>query len=161
LNPPPRARDVFPHSFCISCLILFTMTRLELEDYCKHLEGLCGNLEDFKTRTTYATLYNIQTALQLPENVELRQRWNRAVRIGEKVRIDLLRCKALKVLETFSGDDKAPVVTYAKTLLADHLAETAETGKQRVLKAFGVQPTGERPEDEFDLLERDLVNGSS
>jgi hypothetical protein len=133
------------------------MNKDDLAANCIKLENLQGDLKQFKDISSPKQLFDITSSLQLPENVELRQRWRNAIRTGEKVRIDLLRCKALTILEQFDAESKAPEVSFAKTLLADHFTESTETGKQRVLKAFGVHPTGEsNPEDEIDLLEKDL-----
>jgi hypothetical protein len=132
---------------------------VKLTHYCEKLELCQGNLEKLLKLFPEINLFELETLLQLPENLTLRKRWRKAIYISEKIRIDLLRCKALKILEDFNPESKSPVVMFSKTLLGDQLTEANETAKQRVFKAFGVNSPSS-PDDTLDELEKELINGS-
>ena len=69
----------------------------------------------------------------LPENRELRKRWNQAIQINTKIRMDKLRCKALELLETYNNEYKATDIAYCKTVLSGVLAEDTAAARAKYL----------------------------
>jgi hypothetical protein len=122
-----------------------------LEREVNKLEHSFGNLDKLRN----SDLFGIERALLLPENKELKKRWDLAIRLSTKIRMNLLRCKALSMLEFFDNDTKAPINAFCKTVLADVLSENTE----RIKAKYGVRtatPNSTNEDDEADDLTREL-----
>lgn len=78
-------------------------------------------------------LFKVEKALLLPENRELRKRWNEAIEINTKIRMYKLRCKALDLLESYNNEYKATDIAYCKTVLSDVLAEGTAAARAKYL----------------------------
>ena len=130
-----------------------------LEAQVKALEENSGNLGAALEPGKSEYLFKIEKHLALPENKELRQRWEAAIRLNIKIRMNLLRCKALDMLEGFENISKsssAADVAFCKTILADVLAE----GTERIKAKYGNQRAANTQEqdeaDEADELAEQL-----
>jgi hypothetical protein len=124
-----------------------------LEYQVRLLEHSNGDIEIFD----FSTLFAIEQALALPENKELRKRWDRAISTTIKVKMRLLRLRALNMLEKYenkSPTSSAPDIAYCKTILADVLAE----GTERVKAQFGYRAlnTVRTENDEADEIAEQL-----
>lgn len=78
-------------------------------------------------------LFQVEKALLLPENREYRKRWNEAIEINTRIRMNKLRCKALELLETYNNEYKATDIAYCKTVLSDVLAEGTAAARAKYL----------------------------
>lgn len=132
-------------------------------DEVQKLEAVGGNLKKYEEMHIPASygaeswLFVIETALAKPENTELRQRWESALRISEKIRMDKLKCKAFEVLEQYqnlSANSSASDVAFARAVLgtilrsdsAEQAAPAAKTKEEQDMDSL---------EDEFDKAERE------
>lgn len=125
----------------------------------KQLESKGGNLD--LCNFSEVDLFNAEIELAREENKEWRKRWDRALRISAKVRMDSLRCKALKLLEDYknmSVTSSTSDLAFAKTVLIGVLVNEAEAVKSRWRSAGSTSdnlpPAGiDDLEDEFDRAE--------
>ena len=120
-----------------------------LEESVLQLEKDCGDIGLFDPDH----LFNIEKELLNPDHKELKKRWDMAIKISTKVRLQLLRCKALMMLENFNDETKAPINTFCKTVLADVLVEGTERSKAKFAYLRNQNIGQPVPEDEIDLLE--------
>lgn len=120
----------------------------------ENLEKASGDVSVF----TPKGLFEIERALANPHNKELKKRWDRAIRLNAKVRLNLLRSKALNMLENFGDETKAPVNAFCKIVLADILSEGTERIKAkyayRTRANEGPDPEDEEADDIADQLDR-------
>lgn len=119
---------------------------LWLEEKLRILENCFGDLKSFEL-SNGGYLFPIELALTKPQHKELKKRWDKAIKLSSKVRMQILRCKALEMLENFSDETKAPVNAFCKIILSDILSENTERIKARYAYR-GNSNTGPDPEDE-------------
>jgi hypothetical protein len=101
-----------------------------LESNVRKLENYHGCVDTF----TLQELFTIETALQRPENKELKHRWDATIRLSTKIRMNVLRCKALDMLELYqnkSSTSSAPDIAYCKTLLSGFLTEEISAARAK------------------------------
>ena len=136
----------------------------------EELEGCGGELQVFLDRSKGPDipdqrLFNIEGQLSLPENKALKQRWQKALRLSAKIRMDLLRCKAFDILEGYenkSSSSSATDIAFAKTMLIGVLMEDSEMVKSRYRPAVTplapgqTAPARETQEDAVSDLENDF-----
>lgn len=124
-----------------------------LEQLVKKLEIQSGILDMFSQHD----LFKIELELSKPENKELKFRWNEAIRLSTKIRMNLLRCKALDMLETYqnkSETSSAPDIAYCKTLLAGVLTEDVAAARAKYYnpKSSDNNDLSRDDQDEMDHL---------
>lgn len=115
-----------------------------LEAHVKELELACGDITSFEE----AFLFKIQHELEHPQNAELLKRWNKAIAINKKVRMQLITHKALRVLERYqnlSSTSSAADVSYARAVLF-----MCNTDREKDVK----RP--DEKEDEYDEAEKSM-----
>ena len=142
------------------------ISRETLPDLPKLLEELelyGGNLESFLVESRgaqqridkEAILFQIYTELAKEENKEFKKRWEIAIERSAKLRLKLLQCKALEILERFHNPvDKSPSpeIAYCNLVLGDILQARNELAKQRVLP----QILPQKEVDELDEIQQDI-----
>lgn len=94
------------------------------------------------------SLFQIEAALLHPEHKQLKERWERAIKLSTKIRMRLLKCKAFDVLETFNEDGKAPQISFAKAILEEVL------NRAKYLNRMAAAPEDE--DEEADELTEQL-----
>ena len=134
----------------------------ELE-WLEYLGEVSGSLDEWLKRYSKKNLFDMQLKLESAD--DLREVWNKALKVGTRMRIKMLQSNALAILEEFGEDDKVTAsakVSYAKLLLDEHLVGPIEIAKSRVKRAFAI--TGDQDEDipepdsdELDEIERELT----
>lgn len=121
------------------------------------LETHHGFLDALKGKVN---LFAVEMALGNAVNKDLKDRWEKAIAINIKVRMRLLRSKALSKLENYenlSPTSSAPDIAYCKTLLSDVLTE----GTERIKAKYAVYKSNHEPgvrseDDEMTDVEKDL-----
>lgn len=139
-----------------------------IEEAVSLLEHCGGDLEQFLTKAVLLGLsreqylFGIELKLSKAENLELKRRWQKALKLSAKVRMDLLRCKAFTTLEEYkniSSSSSAADISFAKAMLVGILVEDSESVKFKyrpiaVPGAGGQTATEDQEcdalEDEFD-----------
>lgn len=114
------------------------------------LERDCGNITGLRD----ADLFKIEKALLLEDNKALKQRWDSAIRLSTKIRMNKLRCKALDMLEQYenkSMTSSAPDISYCKTLLAGFLTEETERAKAKYASSRTNGPSEQTLEDQDEM----------
>ena len=122
---------------------------LGLDALIQKLEEQSGDLSYFSKEG----LFKIEKELALPENKEKKARWDAAVRLGTRIRMHLLRHKALKMLEDFqnmSSTSSSADVAYCRTVLGGVLAEDTERVKAKY--ASNRPGVTDVPADEIDEI---------
>jgi len=139
-----------------------------LETEITRLEACEGDLGLFTPGSGFATLFRIEKELSKPENKELKKRWQTALRISAKIRLDLLHCKAFGLLEKYenkSSSSGATDIAFAKTMLSGVLAEDVEIAKRRYRPAASPEISGTAlpfagtQEDAVSDLEKEFDEG--
>ena len=141
-----------------------------LEQDVEELEGWGGNLQKFLAQAkemglAEEKLFGIEQQLCLPENKELKKRWQKALRLSAKIRMDLLRCKAFDILENYenkSSSSSATDIAFAKSMLIGVLVEDSEMVKSRYRPAPSplgpgmAAPAHETQDDAMSDLEKEF-----
>lgn len=95
-------------------------------------------------------IFKIETELARPENKDLKDLWESAIKRSGKIRINLLKCKAFSMLEQFRNLSKtsaASEVAFCKTVLND-IAKVGAQAKEGT-------PEGE---DELQKIYEEMSN---
>lgn len=119
-----------------------------LESRVRHLEDYDGVVSVFPTKD----LFVIEQQLLHPQNKSLKERWDRAIKLSTKIRMRLLKCKALDMLEEFDADSKAPQISFCKAILEDVL------NRAKYLNRMANAPEDE--DEEADELVEQLEGGN-
>jgi hypothetical protein len=123
-----------------------------LEEKVRILEDNFGDLKAFEF-SGGGYLFPIELCLNKTEHKELKRRWDTAIKLSTKIRLQKLRGKALDMLENFDNETKAPVNTFCRIILADVLSENTE----RIKAQYGYRPPSHVPDDrEADDLQDQL-----
>jgi len=155
--PPqrPKETDLSPVNVYPSPKVVYK-TPANLSEQIDYLELAGGNLITFlavyrgvEPKEYESVLFDLYKDLNKPENKVLKDRWDLAISRSNQLRLKLLQCRALHLLENFSNpSDKSPspIVAYSNLLLSDILAS-----------AKGL-PIGQAPQisDEQDDMDKDL-----
>jgi len=117
-----------------------------LEHQVKTLEHRGGILEAGGCSLEGNTLFLVEKELALPGNETLRKRWNDALAIGKRIRMELIHQKALRLLEDFEPDEKHPgtAISFARAVHA--MTKPSYKAEDR--------PEREEDADEYDEAER-------
>lgn len=116
-----------------------------IEHQVKQLEDCGGNLQRFT-----GNLFQVEQQLSLFENKELAKRWATAIAISNKIRKQLITCKALKTFEDYSNlsnTSSASDISFARAALF-----MCNTDKEKDIN----RKEDERELDEYEEVERDL-----
>lgn len=127
------------------------------------LETCGGNLDTFIANHTSQQanpeqmLFWFELQLMKPENAALKERWQSALRLSAKIRMDKLTCRALRLLETYqnlSPTSSATDISYCRTILSAILTDDNERMKSK----YRVNTVAEHNEeaDELDELEKEF-----
>lgn len=137
-----------------------------LGDAVDMLEGCAGDLEVFleKHQITDLQLFRIEVGLSKAETLELKTRWQSALTLSAKIRMDRLRSKAFKMLEEYSkesGKTSAGIISFGKTVLAGTLMEDIAVVKSKFRPVVNAGPTSNDDPDAsgFDEIEREFDQG--
>jgi len=135
--------------------------KLESMEQCvTALESAGGNLRTFLDShggSEDALLFHIEQELAKTENKELKRRWETALQISAKTRMDRLRCKAFEILETYKNEStsKASDIAFSRAMLVGILTEDSESVKYKYRPAT---TSGENPKTQAEQDADDLLN---
>ena len=99
-------------------------TESDLEKSIHLLELCAGDITEFCNRSGYEDsslrpLFLFDILKELEAHPDLKERWTRAVALGHRVRVEMIREKAFRMLMNFknTGTSSAPEISYCKFAL--------------------------------------------
>jgi hypothetical protein len=161
---PKTELKIIPHNFI--------EPSESLEETVSNLERCGGNLNTFLTadcqygQSELERMFQIEKQLNESANKEFKKRWQKALKISAKIRMDLIRCKAFEILESYenkSSSSSATDISFAKAMLIGVLVEDSEMVKSKYRPipstlGQGTQSTAESQDDAIGDLEDDFEN---
>lgn len=131
-----------------------------LDDVVCLLEAAGGNLDVFLEQyqpTPHGShdqlLFRLEQQFQDPNNAEYKKRWQSALALSAKIRMDRLRSKAFKLLEGFTdetGQTAASVINFGKAVLIGQLTEEVAIVRSKFRPVANAGPTSNDDQDDAD-----------